>query len=108
MVTGDGAFEFFQHQITFMKQEMESEFGAGDTREQNIATDSNRLAIEDPSPRSLFHGSPLAIVKAGESASHTTISGDLTEEDNTVRRPVNINSHIVKNNIVKNSFGRGK
>ena len=107
MNTGDGALEFMKHQMALMKQEMESEFGAGNTREQNIATDFNRLAIEDLSPRS-FHGSSLEIVKASESPSHPPISDNVTEEDNTVHRPVNINSHIVKNNIVENSFGRGK
>ena len=108
MTTGDGVLEFMKHQMALMKQEMKSEFGAGNTREQNMAADFNRLGIEDSSPRSLIHGSSLEIVKAGESPSHTTIPNDFTEVDNTLHPPVNINSHIVKNNIVENSFGRGK
>jgi len=114
-----GQFALMNKLMAHMKQEMESEFGREDEetfddetarRSQSLSVDFTRLTIEasesSSSPRSpQSHGS--SSTAAGESPRYTTIEGDHTEEDNSVHQ-TDIDSHIVRNNTIINSFGEGE
>lgn len=130
MSTGQSAF--MNNEMANMTQEIESEFSGENeeqntfgadmysddtfeddaTRSQSLSADFNCLTIEDrhgvfSSRSTLTYGSSSTSVRANKNPKHIIIQGDHTEVDNNFYQS-NFDSHKVKNNIIKNSFGEGE
>lgn len=96
--------------------EDEPEMPATIAGSQSLSAKFNRLTVEaskrvSSSARSAFtqgsSSSTARAVNANESPMHITIPGDYVEVDNSYVQ-VDINSHQVRNNIIKGSFEGGE